>query len=91
MNDYDIKYKCNTDYGSSGSPILNLSTNKVIGIHKGFEKEQTDSFNIETLLKYPLNELELNKEPASLDTLLSSNIVNSYINSGPNCNVMLLP
>ena len=86
INDYDIKYKCNTDYGSSGSPILNLSTNKVIGIHKAFERKQTDSFNIGTLLKYPLNELELNKEPVSLNSLLSSNIVNSYINSGPNCN-----
>ena len=30
----DIKHSCNTEHGSSGSPILNLSNNKVIGIHK---------------------------------------------------------
>ena len=34
-NEYDIKHKCNTDYGSSGGPILNAINNKVIGIHKG--------------------------------------------------------
>ena len=33
---YDIEHKSNTSHGSSGSPILNLSTKKVIGIHKGF-------------------------------------------------------
>ena len=33
---YDIQHKCNTLSGSSGGPILNLLTNKVIGIHKGF-------------------------------------------------------
>ena len=29
----DIVYSCNTNSGSSGSPILRLSNNKVIGIH----------------------------------------------------------
>ena len=33
---YDIQYKCNTLFGSSGGPILNLLTNKVIGIYKGY-------------------------------------------------------
>ena len=32
--EFDISHKCNTETGSSGGPILNLSTNKVIGIHK---------------------------------------------------------
>ena len=32
--DSEIKHICSTDNGSSGSPILNLSNNKVIGIHK---------------------------------------------------------
>ena len=32
-NEYHIKHKCNTTYGSSGSPIILLSNSKVIGIH----------------------------------------------------------
>ena len=31
---YNFQHFCNTDRGSSGSPILSLKTNKVIGIHK---------------------------------------------------------
>ena len=31
---YDFKHKCNTKLGSSGSPILNIINNKLIGIHK---------------------------------------------------------
>ena len=30
-----IIHKCNTDYGSSGAPILLLKNNKVIGYHYG--------------------------------------------------------
>ena len=31
---YDFMHKCNTKLGSSGSPILNIINNKLIGIHK---------------------------------------------------------
>ena len=31
---YSFTHYCSTDYGSSGSPIINLENNKVIGIHK---------------------------------------------------------
>ena len=57
MNDlekYDIKHLCSTEYGSSGSPILNLEANKVIGIHK--EGSTHFNFNKGTLLKYPLKD-----------------------------------
>ena len=38
-NEYQISHLCSTDGGSSGSPILNLFHNKVIGIHsKRFTK-----------------------------------------------------
>ena len=32
---HEINHNCNTDQGSSGSPILSLENNKVIGIHYG--------------------------------------------------------
>ena len=53
--EYDIMHKCNTDIGSSGGPILNEINNKVIGIHKAYDKKY--SVNLGTFLKYPLNEL----------------------------------
>ena len=58
-NNYFFKHKCNTNHGSSGAPILNLSSNKVIGIHRGFARDENDTiqFNIGTFLKYPLIEL----------------------------------
>ena len=56
LNEFDIKHKCWTEFGSSGSPIISLSNNKVIGIHKSYINKDIDSFNIGTILKYPLNE-----------------------------------
>ena len=59
-------HKCKTTNGSSGSPILNLLTNKVIGIHKSFSKNtnndnnKEDCYNLGTLLKYPLIEMKKN-------------------------------
>ena len=50
---YDIIYICSTDNGSTGSPILNLENNKVIGIHK----QGSNNYNKGTLLKYPLNDI----------------------------------
>ena len=52
----EIKHTCSTLYGSSGSPILNLETNKVIGIHKEGMKPENFNFNKGTFLKYPLND-----------------------------------
>ena len=55
LNEYDIKHLCNTENGSSGGPILNYATDKIIGIHKGYiQKKQ---FNLGTFLKFPLDEL----------------------------------
>ena len=53
IDNYYIIHICSTDYGSSGSPILNLENNKVIGIHK----QGSNNYNKGTLLKYPLNDI----------------------------------
>ena len=39
IEEKEIYHYLNTNYGSSGSPILSLETFKVIGIHKGYPKE----------------------------------------------------
>ena len=53
INKNDILHICSTDNGSSGSPILNLKNNKVIGIHRG-SPDHAKNYNCGTLLKYPL-------------------------------------
>ena len=58
---YDIKHECSTDFGSCGAPILSSSTNKVIGIHKGYNKNIINGskvYNVGTFLKFPLDELK---------------------------------
>ena len=53
----DIKHTCSTENGSSGSPILNLENNKVIGIHKEASLSNFN-FNKGTLLKFPINDFK---------------------------------
>jgi V8-like Glu-specific endopeptidase len=58
VNNYDIKYFCHTEPGSSGGPILSNFTNKVIGIHKGsIAKYGKCVHNIGTFLGFPLGRL----------------------------------
>ena len=49
----EINHKCSTDKGSSGSPILLLKSNKVIGVHHGNIKSDS-KFNVGKLLVKPL-------------------------------------
>ena len=53
-NNYNILHFCSTDKGSSGSPILNILTNKLIGIHKGTSNDYI--YNKGVFLIYPFKE-----------------------------------
>ena len=54
---HKITHFCSTDHGSSGSPILNLDTFKVIGIHSGnFEINGKSVYNVGTIIKFPIQE-----------------------------------
>ena len=58
---YNFNHKCSTKGGSSGSPILNITNNKVIGIHK--KKKNNKLFNIGLFLNEPLKEfIKLNNK-----------------------------
>ena len=66
--DYDeqrIDHACSSDRDSGGSPIMNLSNNRVIGMHYGYQKNT--NINIGTFLKKPFMEF--------------SDIFKDYINS----------
>ena len=49
-----IKHYCSTQPGSSGSPILSLTTFKIIGIHCG--AVNNSDFNYGAFIKYKINE-----------------------------------
>ena len=46
-----IQHLCQTTGGSSGGPIINKKTFRVIGIHIGAPEEEEKAYNIGTLLK----------------------------------------
>ena len=50
----EIIHTCSTEHCSSGSPIINLLNNRVIGIHKKGAKNFVH--NIGTCLQFPLND-----------------------------------
>ena len=54
---YQFKNFCSTEEGSSGSSILNLSNNKIIGIHKARSEKQYNigSFLFESINKFSIN------------------------------------
>jgi len=49
-----INHYCNTEKGSSGSPILSLDNFKVIGVHYGGSKHKNIKFNFGTFIKYAI-------------------------------------
>ena len=56
INDSQINHKCNADHGSSGSPILLINNQKLIGVHSGsYEK---NNYNIGTLIIYSIIEFQ---------------------------------
>jgi len=77
-NKYDIQHKCNTSSGSSGGPILNLLTNKVIGIHKGcIQKNGEVKYNIGTFLKDSLEEI-INKDNKINNQINNNDLYNDF-------------
>ena len=53
-DNYNIYHKCSTSHGASGCPIINLNNNRVIGLHKGGDKD--NDYNLGTIISQPLNQ-----------------------------------
>ena len=53
---FEFNHKCSTRGGSSGSPILNIKNNKIIGIHKGSTNNYNKNINKGTFLNFPIKE-----------------------------------
>ena len=75
INDNKIIHLCNTDTGSSGAPILSLTTSKVLGIHFGGKNASLKSLNLGTFIKFPI--LKFFEESINIQN--SNNINTEYI------------
>ena len=51
---FNFQHYCCTNYGSSGSPILKINNNKIIGIHT--KRAEKNNYNFGTFLIYALNQ-----------------------------------
>ena len=84
----NFNHFCSTKNGSSGSPILNISTNKIIGIHK--ESSELHNYNRGTFLNWPIIEFiqkycfNMNNSPPTINEKKNSPL-NSYLNSILQC------
>ena len=82
LNESEINHKCCTKPGSSGSPILLINNQKLIGIHYGINEHF--KYNKGTLIIYSIIELQniknnlliINKEGKYID---NNNEINNYI------------
>ena len=78
INNFEINHTCSTEHGSSGSPILNLSNNKVIGIHK--QSAKRFNYNIGTCLQFPLNDF-FGKDEININIIKKENEENNKIDN----------
>ena len=85
IDNYEIKHLCSTEHGSSGSPILNLTNNKVIGIHK--QGSKSFNFNMGTLLKFPLNDFSISYKNISKFDAILDNLRDVYKPGKPKMNI----
>ena len=92
QDEYNIIHYCCTLNGSSGSPILNLINNKVIGIHK--ESSTKFNFNKGTILNIPIKEFLNNKniiiKKKKETNIINQNNVNKINNDDNNKKVLMI-
>ena len=74
LDEIIIDHSCQSQPGSSGSPIINLINHKVIGIHKGSIKN--GNCNVGIFLKKVINDFNINPKKEMNN---STNISFSYL------------
>ena len=81
ITDSIIYHKCSTDYGSSGSPLLSLENNKLIGVHYGHSINNFQ-FNLGTLIAFPIIEFQnIKNEKKIIKKKLNSMTIRYKINN----------
>ena len=86
--EYNFIHYCCTEKGSSGSPILNITNNKIIGIHKSAEERK--EYNVGAFLYYSIkefiNKYNNNKNYNNNYNYNNNNNYNNYNNNNYNYN-----
>lgn len=78
-DNYNIYHTCQSQSGSSGSPIIKLTNHKVLGVHKGAQDNK--NYNLGTFIKDPINDFYQKMENINNKKCLSSdNLLNIEIN-----------
>ena len=92
INESKILHLCSLGNNSDGSPILNLSNNKVIGIQND---KKNSGFNSGTFLKFPITEmidmkekLKINDNNKKQKTLVIDNSFHIFLNQQKKYNQM---
>ena len=76
---YNFNHLCCTEEGSSGSPIINLTNNKVIGIHK--EADKNNNYNRGLFLNYAIEDFINNEKSCLNNNANYSNLLNRNFNN----------
>ena len=66
-DNYKIYHSCTTKPGSSGSPLIILDSDKVIGLHTGIKNDY--SSNVGTLLKLPIEDFNKKMKTKNLNEI----------------------
>ena len=86
LDNFNINHFCNTESGSSGSPILSLDSFKIIGIHRRANINQ--KYNTGSLLKKAIEDFK-NKFLADININNNYNLKNNNENlNGINTNII---
>ena len=75
-NNNNIYHRCATEVGSSGAPILNLDTLKVIGVHLGYDNFNKERFHNETIMKFQNDFDKENKLKCNIGKIMKESIIN---------------
>ena len=78
INENEIIHKCSTKAGASGSPILSLYNNKVIGMHKGGIRNEEANKGI--ILNESLNKFVKLLTERKINVIIKKNIEKSILN-----------
>ena len=75
-NNNNIYHSCANEVGSSGSPMLNLDTLKVIGMHRGYDNFNKERFHNETIMKFQNDFDKENKLKCNIGKIMKESIIN---------------
>ena len=76
IDNNNIYHKCATEGGSSGTPIINLDTLKVIGVHRGYDNFDKERFHNETIMKFQNDFDKENKFKCNIGKIMKESIIN---------------